>query len=229
MMVAQTSFLLYILLIVKSSEGQTTSPECVQAKNPLGECCGDKQLWINEDCTQGFYCYENLDQGDVDGCLLECAEDEILLADPRNGGSWQCIKQNPGVGTFCPGAFNTECACTGPEEDCPIGECECEGQLRVKQDCTEARFCMENGKYETKTCEEGRIVYVNHASNDDTWLWMCGPDDGRCPGAFHVGCDADSGYTTTTTTTTTEPDAGNGASSLFSVSVLTILMAVLAK
>ena len=85
---------------------------------------------------------------------------------------------------------------------------------------------MENGKYETKTCEDGRIVYVNHASNNDTWLWMCGPDDGRCPGAFHVGCDS---YTTTTTTTTTDPDAGNGASSIFSVSVLTILMALLTK
>ena len=33
----------------------------------------------------------------------------------------------------------TECACSGTEEDCPIGECQCEGQLRVKQDCTEAR------------------------------------------------------------------------------------------
>ena len=87
---------------------------------------------------------------------------------------------------------------------------------------------MENGQYETKTCEDGRIVYVNHASNNDTWLWMCGPDDGRCPGAFHVGCDSYT-TTTTTTTTTTDPDAGNGASSIFSVSVLTILMVLLTK
>ena len=36
--------------------------------------------------------------------------------------------------------FVPECACTGTEEECPIGECECEGQLRVKQDCTEARL-----------------------------------------------------------------------------------------
>ena len=35
-------------------------------------------------------------------------------------------------------------------------------------------------------------MYVNHASDSDTWMWMCGADDGRCPGAFHVGCD---GYT----------------------------------
>ena len=67
---------------------------------------------------------------------------------------------------------------------------------------------MGNGTYETKTCDDGRIVYVNHASDSDTWLWMCGPDDGRCPGAFHVGCDAES-----------------GVSSIFAVSVLTISIA----
>ena len=68
---------------------------------------------------------------------------------------------------------------------------------------------MGNGTYETKTCDDGRIVYVNHASDSDTWLWMCGPDDGRCPGAFHVGCDSESG----------------GLSSIYSVSVLTISIA----
>ena len=55
---------------------------------------------------------------------------------------------------------------------------------------------MGDGSYETKSCDDGRIVYVNHASSNDTWLWMCGPDDGRCPGAFHVGCNVDSGVTT---------------------------------
>ena len=34
-----------------------------------------------------------------------------------------------------------------------------------------------------------------------TYDITCGPDDGRCPGAFSVGCDL--GATTTTTTTTT--------------------------
>ena len=36
--------------------------------------------------------------------------------------------------------FCSECACAGTAEDCPIGDCECEGQLRVNQDCTEARW-----------------------------------------------------------------------------------------
>ena len=36
--------------------------------------------------------------------------------------------------------FYSECACSGTAEDCPIGDCDCEGQLRVNQDCTEARW-----------------------------------------------------------------------------------------
>ena len=80
---------------------------------------------------------------------------------------------------------------------------------------------MENGTYETKSCDDGRIVYVNHASDSNTWLWMCGPDDGRCPGAFHVGCEPDDSYTTTTTT----KDPNNGSSSIISISVLTITLA----
>ena len=51
-------------------------------------------------------------------------------------------------------------------------------------------------------------MIVNYAATDDTWLWMCAVDDGRCPGAFQVGCDPDDSFTTTTTTTTTtDPDA----------------------
>ena len=61
---------------------------------------------MSRDFVKGFYCYGSLGSN-VDGCLLECAEDEFLLADPRNGGSWSCIKQNPNVGNFCPGAFHT--------------------------------------------------------------------------------------------------------------------------
>ena len=52
MVMAHKSILFSILMIVNSSVGQTSPPECVKAKNPLGECCGDEQLWINENCTQ---------------------------------------------------------------------------------------------------------------------------------------------------------------------------------
>ena len=44
-------------------------------------------------------------------------------------------------------------------------------------------------------------MIVNYAATEDTWIWRCGADDGRCPGAFQVGCD------NVYTTTTTDPDA----------------------
>ena len=51
---AHKSILFCILVIINSTVGQSSSPEpeCYRAKNPLGECCGDQQLWINENCTQ---------------------------------------------------------------------------------------------------------------------------------------------------------------------------------
>ena len=39
------------------------------------------------------------------------------------------------------GHLTLECACTSsdPEVDCPIGECQCDGQLRINHDCTEGK------------------------------------------------------------------------------------------
>ena len=55
---------------------------------------------------QGFFCDNTLGE-DVDGCLIECTEGHFLLVDPRNGGSWQCVEENPNTGSICPGNFNT--------------------------------------------------------------------------------------------------------------------------
>ena len=60
------------------------------------------------------------------------------------------------------------------------------------------RHCGPDGAHEDISCEEGQIVIVNYAATEDTWLWQCGDDDGRCPGAFQVGCEPDDSYTTTT-------------------------------
>ena len=83
---------------------------CDRKPNPLGQCCGNGQLWINDDCTQGFYCDDSPNDGQ-DGCMIECLPGDILLVDPRNAGSWRCISQdeaNTGVAPImCPGKFNT--------------------------------------------------------------------------------------------------------------------------
>ena len=103
----------------------------------------------------GYYCDTTAGGNDFPGCAIECATDEILIVDPRNGGSWECKNKAymNGLGAICPGKFHTgnlilktykntscfytECPCTG--SDCPsVYDCECEGQLRINQDCTEA-------------------------------------------------------------------------------------------
>merc|ERR1711970_859546 len=104
----------------------------------------------------------------------------------------------------------------GPEE-CPIGTCECEGQLRVNDDCSEAKFCnsateTDAEKISCKGNDSFPIVTVNLATHN----WYCGNDTGRCPGAFHVGCQADPHITTT-------PDGSSSSSLVASITLITIL------
>jgi len=180
---------------------------CSYAKNDLGTCECPGQVFIGDECHKGFVCMDFTEgnypdavvNGDYDGCVQECREDEVLIVDPRLG-DWSCVPKVVNatlLDTICPGKFNTECPCIGGEEACPIGECECQGQLRVAHDCHDARFCNSTDltQHEDITCPEGEIVFVDMAKH----TWSCEEDDGRCPGAFHVGCQDDSG-----------PDSGSG-------------------
>ena len=58
---------------------------------------------------QGFYCDTAAAGNGFPGCAIECADDEILVVDPRNAGSWQCRKEADmnGLGVICPGKFHT--------------------------------------------------------------------------------------------------------------------------
>jgi len=167
---------------------------CDLKNNTLGTCSCPGQLFVAEECHKGFYCLDEERFPGVDGCEIVCGEDQVLVTDPRNGGSWRCapVSENAQVlGSICPGKFNTECACNdGNNPECEIGECSCEGQLWVSHDCKTARFCdstVAGGHYDT-TCQGDQIVYVNMVDHS----WSCGMDDGRCPGSFHVGCREDS-------------------------------------
>ena len=102
----------------------------------------------------------DVDSNLYDGCAIECTENEFLFVDPRGSGSWKCIEKLGPMPMWCPGQFNTgnfhllsslicflllmnthlkECGCDEGPEMCPIGECECDGQLRVSHDCKEAK------------------------------------------------------------------------------------------
>ena len=37
-----------------------------------------------------------------------------------------------------------ECGCSGTDAECPIGDCECEGQVRINNDCTYAKLVHNN-------------------------------------------------------------------------------------
>ena len=47
--------------------------------------------------------------GDYDGCVQECREDEVLIVDPRLG-DWSCVPKVVNATLLdgvCPGKFNT--------------------------------------------------------------------------------------------------------------------------
>ena len=56
-----------------------------------------------------------------------------------------------------------------------------------------------DGEDEDINCPEGEIIMVDLVTFDIS----CGANDGRCPGAFSVGCDTDTEASTTTTSETT--------------------------
>ena len=68
-----------------------------------------------------------------------------------------------------------------------------------------------DGEDEDINCSEGEIIMVDLVTFDIS----CGADDGRCPGAFSVGCDTD-----TTTTTTTEETTTSSSDSIWISSFL---------
>merc|ERR1712117_917903 len=162
---------------------------CDWRENPLGTCECNDQLFVNDDCTQGFFCYTNT--------TTPAGAEGFLICPNRQ--------------------WNTKCACP----DCDIGACECEGQIRASQDCRQAKYCNGDGSSQTLDCYLGQIVKVNVV----TLEWYCDEDDGRCPGAFNVGCDADPAYptfpsTSTTTTTTTTATTSGGATVVGTVLML---------
>ena len=60
------------------------------------------------DFTEGDY-PDAVVNGDYDGCVQECREDEVLIVDPRLG-DWSCVPKVVNatlLDTICPGKFNT--------------------------------------------------------------------------------------------------------------------------
>jgi len=178
--------------------GSTAAQSCTGGTNKHGTCACAEQIFLNSDCSEGYYC-----SSAEEGCVLSCPEGELILIDPRNGSSvldYQCVSRAT-HGGICPGKMNTDCPCTG--EGCEFGECECAKQLWVSSDCKTAKFCNDRSPEENqiKNCTEGgQIVDVNLLSQS----WKCIPDDGRCLNrSFRLGCQKEG--TTIPPTTPTKP------------------------
>jgi len=206
---------------------------CSYANNSLGQCRCNGQLWIAHQCHSGFFCLGAEDEVIVDmngdplpnnarGCEIECADDEILVVDPHNGGGWECHKTNENTRPLiCPGKFMTECACTPEEspdepEECQIGECGCDNQVWVAHDCHEAKICYPDRDPELVNClrDSPDTPFVN--VNLITHEWFCSADGDNCLGSFHVGCRADIMPSTATSPTdngsTSSDDNGSTSS-----------------
>ena len=95
-----------LLTFLTLGQAQQNADMCIKTANPLGSCTCDQQLFINEDCTTGFLCRDDVNQENPanDGCMIQCNEGWKLVADPRNGGHWYCTNISQPI---CPGKFNT--------------------------------------------------------------------------------------------------------------------------
>ena len=101
----------------------TLTPPAVDVENPFETCLCEGQFFSNVNCTQAFFCNENVEENR--GNLTVCPDGQIIRPNFLQD-TVQCIDR---VSEYqCPGSFNVQCA----EDD--IGtpdssKCECDGQV----------------------------------------------------------------------------------------------------
>lgn len=180
----------------KCPGGQVSGIGCPKPNCENGakaECGCEGQFWINDDCTEGFYCTENNDDPYLfDGCVQTCLNGQVLLPDFAQK-SWRCVDRDDFSDLFkCPGQFHFECPANDVGSDFDGTECDCDHQIIISADCTEGFYCFEStllGKGLDLKCPEGQIIDVNTALQ----TWRCVDDKGQCPGlgGFKLGCEGD--------------------------------------
>jgi hypothetical protein len=152
-----------------------------------GTCGCNGQFFVNDDCTESFYC--SIWAGDEgDGCHLDCEESEVVDLDVTTG-TWGC-KTRP-TDYVCPGKLSM---------DCPRGsdvlepECGCAREFWMNQDCTEGFTCSAPKDPESDVsvgtplgCDSGKRISINWA---DPIQSECVDESAApaCPGAMHFGC-----------------------------------------
>ena len=72
----------------------------------------------------------------------------------------------------------------------PIGQCQCQGQYMMNEDCSTAFYCSleipDPAIFDgcILSCPEGQIISQNFFNE----TWECVDDDDSCLGTFHLNC-----------------------------------------
>ena len=153
------------------------------------------EVWINGDCTDAFYCYGPKENGTNPGSPLVCPPGYYVNTDFENP-RFTCTKD----ASICPGSFHFGCENANiPEVNCinelnPFGECGCDGQFFIGDDCRSGFYCTSDvvdpliydGCY--RECDEGQILLPDFANNE----WSCVSEDtATCRGQFNINCPED--------------------------------------
>ena len=162
-------------------------PDCEFSVNPFGTCDCDEQLFISDDCKEGFLCQSNIpDPFLYDGCIQKCFDNQILIPDFVSH-QWRCVDEDLAQ-IYCPGRFNLRCPDDDIGHDFDSSMCDCNGQLYVSGDCQESFHCISwlPGGGNHVTCPEGMIVDFDPIALD----WTCSTNTDNCPGlgGFQIGC-----------------------------------------
>ena len=111
--------------------------------NNLGECGGcDGQVFMNDNCSQGFICTSNLPVSTgEEGCMKSCPSGTILVPDFANE-RWQCLDPFEGQ---CLGGLTMYCQDEDIGNNFSDSDCSCKEELILSADCKEAFRCSADG------------------------------------------------------------------------------------
>ena len=120
---ARTQVKIFLLNWAPDDVVPTLTPPAVDVENPFETCLCEGQFFSNVNCTQAFFCNENVEENR--GNLTVCPDGQIIRPNFLQD-TVQCIDR---VSEYqCPGSFNVQCA----EDDIgtpDVSKCECDGQV----------------------------------------------------------------------------------------------------
>ena len=159
-------------------------------------CHCEAELWMTPDCQEAFYC----DEREPDGGVSKTCEDGTIIDINYQEYKFRCTDEVE----KCPdqmGGFNLGCRPGNPPPKPPvlpceanatnlIGECMCDGQIHINEDCSESFYCRSDIGSGMEGCHlvcgQGEIVKYN--PTDKMWLCETKTEYDICPGKFYTGC-----------------------------------------